>query len=538
MPEKSNNSNTPHRWYEGAVVYQIYPRSFQDSSGNGIGDLRGIINRLDYLNDGAGGGLGVDAIWLSPIYTSPMADFGYDVADYCDIDPLFGTLEIFDELLHESHKRGIKVLIDFVPNHTSDQHSWFQQSRSSKTSDKRNWYVWRDPKPGGGPPNNWLSVFGGSAWQYDAHTEQYYLHSFLTEQPDLNWENPDVRHAIAEAMRFWLRRGVDGFRIDATDHIGKQATMDDEPVKSGLAATGDPYDVLEHIYSKNAGNYHKHMHFLANVLSHHPDTIAIFETWMQGQRKTQLLLDFYEHMPKPNAMPFNFELMDTPWEAHAIKTRVDTFQAGLTDDHLPVYVLSNHDRQRFPARLGESAVPSAAVLELTLPGIALIYYGDEIGMTDIEVDQKDMQDPFGKRYPEYGRDGCRSPMQWDDSPHAGFSQAKPWLPTHENYLSINVQHQLNDKHSLLQLYKKLLTLRRQHEALRIGRYIPVLAGEKGVLVFDRATDDEIIRMIINFTNEPKELLHSEARGKLLLSTEDAMSHNFSILPHEAKIIQR
>jgi len=259
---------------------------------------------------------------------------------------------------------------------------------------------------------------------------------------------------------------------------------------------------------------------------------------MQGQRKTQLLLDFYEHMPKPNAMPFNFELMDTPWEAHAIKTRVDTFQAGLTDDHLPVYVLSNHDRQRFPARLGESAVPSAAVLELTLPGIALIYYGDEIGMTDIEVDQKDMQDPFGKRYPEYGRDGCRSPMQWDDSPHAGFSQAKPWLPTHENYLSINVQHQLNDKHSLLQLYKKLLTLRRQHEALRIGRYIPVLAGEKGVLVFDRATDDEIIRMIINFTNEPKELLHSEARGKLLLSTEDAMSHNFSILPHEAKIIQR
>lgn len=538
MPEKSSKQPMPHRWYEGAVVYQVYPRSFQDTTGNGVGDLQGVIDRLNYLNDGHGGGLGVDAIWLSPIYTSPMIDFGYDVADYCDIDPLFGSLDIFDNLIDQAHQRGIKVLVDFVPNHTSNKHPWFEQSRSAKTSDKRDWYVWRDGKPGGGPPNNWLSVFGGLAWQYDRHTGQYYLHSFLKEQPDLNWENPQVRHAIAEAMRFWLKRGVDGFRIDATDHIGKQANMDDEPRNPAYSATHDPYDVLEHIYSKNAGNYHKHMHFLASVLAHHPDKIAILETWMQGQRKTQLLLDFYEHMPKPNAMPFNFELMDTPWEAHAIKARIDTFQAGLTDDHLPVYVLSNHDRKRFPSRLGEKVCASAATLELTLPGIALVYYGDEIGMSDIDVKPEDTQDPFGKRHPEYSRDGCRSPMQWDNSVNSGFSDAQPWLPLHENYETTNVAAQLDDNGSLLTIYQRLIALRREKQALRIGRYVPVLAGEDGVLVFDRATDNDVVRIIINFTDKAKELLHSEARGEVLFSTHKRGSHNFQLQPHEAKIIKR
>lgn len=538
MPEKSSKQPMSRRWYEGAVIYQIYPRSFQDTTGNGVGDLQGVIDRLDYLNDGHGGGLGVDAIWLSPIYTSPMIDFGYDVADYCDIDPLFGSLDTFDNLIEQAHQRGIKVLIDFVPNHTSDKHSWFEQSRSTKTSDKRDWYVWRDGKSGGGPPNNWLSVFGGSAWQYNRHTGQYYLHSFLKEQPDLNWENPDVRHAIAEAMRFWLKRGVDGFRIDATDHIGKQLNMDDEPHNPAYSATHDPYDVLEHIYSKNAGNYHKYMHFLASVLAHHPEKIAIFETWMQGQRKTQLLLDFYEHMPKPNAMPFNFELMDTPWEAHAIKARVDAFQAGLTDDHLPVYVLSNHDRKRFPSRLGEKACAGAATLELTLPGIALVYYGDEIGMRDIDVSPDDTQDPFGKRYPEYSRDGCRAPMQWDSSQHAGFSSVEPWLPVHKEYKITNVSKQSHEEHSLLAIYQALITLRRQQQALRLGRYVPVLAGEDGVLIFDRATDSEVVRVVINFTDQPKELLHSEARGQELFSTHKQGSHNFQLQPHEAKIIKR
>ena len=279
-----NKTNT--HWYEGSVIYQIYPRSFQDSTGDGVGDLRGIISRLDYLADGEG--LGVDAVWLSPFYPSPMADFGYDVSDYCDVDPVFGTLDDFDELLEAAHSRGIRMLIDLVPNHTSIEHEWFKESRASRDNPKRDWYIWRDADEDGMPPNNWLSVFGGRAWTWDDATRQYYLHSFLKEQPDLNWNNPEVREAIAEVMRFWLDRGVDGFRVDATDHVGKAKGLPDDTLKSSERGYDiNDYGSLMHENSVDAGAYHQHMNYIADVLSDYEERIAVFETWGETVKATK-----------------------------------------------------------------------------------------------------------------------------------------------------------------------------------------------------------------------------------------------------------
>ncbi len=505
---------TNNKWYEGSVIYQIYPRSFQDSSGNGVGDLRGIISRLEYLADGSG--LGVDAVWLSPFYPSPMADFGYDVSDYCDVDSVFGTLDDFDELLEAAHSRGIRILIDLVPNHTSIEHEWFKESRASRNNPKRDWYIWRDADEDGLPPNNWLSVFGGRAWTWDEITQQYYMHSFLSQQPDLNWENLQVRQAIADVMRFWLDRGVDGFRVDAVDHVGKAAGLPSESLKAGRYSVDD-YDSLDHEYSLNAGRHYQHINYMVDVLNEYQDKIAIFETRGKDKNSYDELFRFYENVVSPNAMPFNFHLMHTPWDGAHLKQRVDTFQSWLTLERNPVYVLSNHDKLRFPARIGSDSVRVAAMLELTLPGIAMMYYGDEIGMAGVEIQPYQVLDPLGQSHPDEGRDGARSPMQWSQEDNAGFSKGTPWLPVAKDYKEKNVSLQNGDKGSVLELYKSLINMRKKQPALKYGSYVEVDSSDERVLEFERVCDEQRLRIVLNLSGDSVDLPELES-SRVLLST--------------------
>jgi len=409
--------NQDQLWWQTGVIYQIYPRSFRDSNDDGIGDLPGIIQRLDYLSET----LGVDAIWLSPFYPSPMADFGYDVSDYCNVDPMFGTLADFDRLVAEAHQRHLQVIIDFVPNHTSDQHPWFAESRSSRQSAKRDWYVWRDAKPDGGLPNNWPSHFGGPAWEWDAATQQYYLHSFLKEQPDLNWRNPETKAAMFDAVRFWLERGVDGFRLYVAHYFMKDPDLRDNPPAPQPSTASykqiNEYDKFLHINDKG-----------------HPDAHQVF-------REFRALLDSYEAMrPRYSVgeihifdwrewvkyygqldelhMPFNFALLWAKWEAQSVRQVVDSLEAVLPPGAWPNYVLGNHDEPRLASRYGREQARVAALLLLTLRGTPTLYQGDELGMVNADIPADQQQDPYGLRVPGMGRDGCRTPMQWSDAPNA------------------------------------------------------------------------------------------------------------------------
>ncbi|MEM1271444.1 MAG: alpha-amylase family glycosyl hydrolase, partial [Bacteroidota bacterium] len=427
-----------HPWWKTGVVYQVYPRSFQDANRDGVGDLAGILSRVGYLAHT----LGIDAVWLSPFYRSPMADFGYDVADYTDVDPIFGTLEDFDELRAAIHAHGLKLIVDFVPNHSSDQHPWFMESRLSKESPKRDWYVWRDPAPDGGPPNNWLSVFGGSAWTFDEPTGQYYLHSFLEEQPDLNWRNPDVEAAMHDALRFWLDRGVDGFRLDVAHFIMKDPELRDNPLASDAGEyhkdMGD-YDTQEHIHDKGHPDVHAAFARIRQVLDEYPDRYSVGEIhefdWEQWAS--------YYGNGKGLHMPFNFGLLKAKWEAGSVREIVDAVEAAVPDNGWPNYVLGNHDEKRIATRLGEPQSRAAAVLLLTLRGTPTLYYGDELGMREASIPDALQQDPWGQRVPGLGRDGCRTPMQWDASSNAGFTEAAmPWLPVQSGYPHRNVAAEL------------------------------------------------------------------------------------------------
>lgn len=409
-------------WWQSGVIYQIYPRSYMDSNGDGIGDLRGVISKLDYLANT----LGVDAFWLSPFYKSPMADFGYDVSDYCDVDPIFGTLADFDELVKEAHARNLKVVVDFVPNHCSDQHPWFVEARSSKDNPKRNWFTWRDPKPDGSPPNNWLSVFGGPAWTLDPQTGQYYLHSFLPQQPDLNWRNPEVKAEMFKAMRFWLDRGVDGFRIDVAHFIMKDPELRDNPLNTGGASQmqkpmGD-YDSQIHLYDKGHADNHPLYREIRALLNEY-DKIAprmsvgeihIFD-WEEWAT-------YYGNPDDEVHLPFNFALVGAPWRADVLRTVVDNVERVLTRGQQPNYVFSNHDEPRISSRLGAESARSVMMALLTLRGTPTMYYGDEIGMVNGDITPDMIIDPWGKNYPELGRDPERTPMQWDSSPNAASRQ--------------------------------------------------------------------------------------------------------------------
>lgn len=505
-----------HTWWQTGIIYQIYPRSFADSDGDGVGDLRGITSRLDYLE-----WLGVDAVWLSPFYPSPMADFGYDVADYCEVDPLFGTLADFDELLEGAHRRGIRLLIDLVPNHTSDEHPWFVESRSSRDNPKRDWYVWRDPASGGGPPNNWESVHGGgSAWEWDEETGQYYLYTFQVEQPDLNWHHPEVREAMYGVMRFWLDRGVDGLRIDALPHVAKDERLRDNSPNPDWKP-GDPVWKRQlRIYSEDHTEILETVREMRAVADEYDgDRVLIGEAYLPLER----LMQYYGEERDGLHMPFNFGLLEMPeWEPRALASLVKAYEAALPQGAWPNWVLGNHDNPRIASRLGQERARAAQMLLLTLLGTPTCYYGDEIGMRDVEIPTERIQDPQGLYDPTYNRDPARTPMQWDASPNAGFcpEDAEPWLPIAGDHEVVNVEAQQDDPRSTLALFRRLISLRRKLPALTAGSYHPFDTGDGSVQAYLREHGEQRLLVVLNFSSERRALDLSEAgvEGEALCST--------------------
>lgn len=506
------------KWWQKGIVYQIYPRSFQDSNADGIGDLQGIIDRLDYLNDGTENSLGVDAIWISPFYRSPMKDFGYDVADYCDIDPMFGTLDDFDRLVTEAHKRGIKIIIDWVPNHTSDQHPWFIESRASRDNSKHDWYIWRDPKPDGSRPNNWGSIFGGPAWEWDETRQQYYYHMFVKEQPDLNWANPAVYSAMTDVLHFWLKRGVDGFRMDVVYLIHKADGMPDNPVDPNADPNLPENDIFSrqiHLYDGAQPEVHKYMRRFREITDQYGDTTIVGEIWEDDLAKWT---SYYGPEDDELQLPFNFRLMQLKeWSEGVVRKSVDDLEAALPEFAWPNYVLGNHDRKRPASRVGSQAQARVAqMLLLTLRGTPTLYQGDELGMEEAVIPRDQWVDPWGINL-GITRDGCRTPMQWDDSRYAGFSTVPPWLPVQSDSIWRNVTDMAKDPRSFLTMVRRLIHLRRQSPALHAGEYYALDTTPAGVFAYIRAHGSERVLVALNFTGEAKTMLLPDS-GTLMLNT--------------------
>jgi alpha-glucosidase len=506
---------TDHPWWKTAVIYQVYPRSFQDSDGDGIGDLPGIERRLDHFIE-----LGVDAVWISPIYPSPMVDFGYDVSDYTGIHPMFGTLQDFDRLIAAAHARRLKLLLDFVPNHSSDQHPWFLESRSSRDNPKRDWYIWRDAAADGGPPNNWISDFGGSAWDWDAKTGQYYYHAMLVEQPDLNWRNAACKAAMLDAMRFWFDRGVDGFRVDILWHMIKAEAFPDNPANPAWTpGMADMHRVLQ-LHSTDQPEVHgiaAEMRALADSYGKEGERLLVGEIYLPVDR----LMEYYGREAAPEVqLPFNFQLIDAPWNARALHDLIAGYEAALPPGGWPNWVLGNHDRPRAAARFGDAQARIAAMLLLTLRGTPTIYYGDEIGIGAVDIPADRIADPRELREPGlgFGRDPVRTPMAWDGSAHAGFSAGVPWLPLHADWPDRNVTAERDDPASMLSLYRDLLQLRRAHRALSLGE-MTMLPAEGAVLAYERTYAGERIIIVLNLSgSEARISLPEDVATTRLLST--------------------
>ncbi len=500
-----------HVWWKSGVVYQVYPRSFQDTNADGIGDLRGIEKRLGYLK-----WLGIDAIWISPIYPSPMADFGYDISDYCNIDPVFGSLADFDSLMAAAHSLGLRVILDFVPNHTSDRHPWFLESRASRDNAKRDWYIWRYGKADGQPPNNWISQFGGPAWSFDPTTQQYYLHSFLREQPDLNWRNPAVRAAMFDVMRFWLDRGVDGFRVDVLWLLIKDAELRDNPPNPSYQPTQAAINKFVPVYNADQPEVHELIAEMRAVLNRYEARVLIGEIYLPLKR----LVAYYGKELGGAHLPFNFQLLSTAWTAKAIAQLITEYEAALPSGGWPNWVLGNHDQPRIAARVGPAQARIAAMLLLTLRGTPTLYYGDELGIGKVDIPREAMQDPWEKNEPGLGlsRDPSRTPFQWDSTPYAGFSTVRPWLPLDPNYRSCNVETLTVDKTSILNLYRLLLSIRRKHAALHRGA-VELIGANHGALIYRRSAEDERIMVVLNF-NPSEQKMHRQdlAGGELLACT--------------------
>jgi alpha-glucosidase len=490
-----------HRWWQNAVFYEIYPRSFADSNNDGIGDLKGIASKLDYLKD-----LGVDAIWISPCFPSPQVDFGYDVSDYKNIDPMYGTLADFDLLAAEAKKRNIHIILDFVVNHTSDQHQWFLDSKSSRTSAHRDWYIWRDGRGPGQPPNNWVSIFGGSAWKLDPTTNQYYYHFFYREQPDLNWRNPAVKDAMFGVESWWYERGVSGFRLDAVHTLFEDPNLKDNPIlKPGTNAFGDPFE--DNKNNTKLPEVHDILRGLRKIADQY-NAVLIGETWTadvaelnqyygQGNDELQLPMDFLFTMVN-KLSPAEF------------RKQIATVNGA---SGWPTFVISNHDIVRSYDRYGDGEhndqiAKLMAALYLTLRGTPIMYYGEEIGMkTTPPTSQEEVKDPIGRRgWPnEKGRDGERTPMQWDASANAGFSTVKPWLPVPPTYKTHNVAEESKDANSVLEFYKKLLKLRHENTVLLDGRYQPINEADNNVLSYLRIYKDRGVVVALNMTNTPQKI---------------------------------
>ncbi|QHT67683.1 DUF3459 domain-containing protein [Rhodocytophaga rosea] len=500
-----------HLWWQKGIIYQIYPRSFMDSNADGVGDIQGIITKLDYLQ-----WLGIQAIWVSPVYPSPMADFGYDIADYTGIHPLFGSLKDFDALLKQVHGRGMKLILDLVPNHSSDQHPWFLESRSSRDNPKRDWYLWHDPGKDGGPPNNWLSVFGGSGWEWDETTSQYYYHAFLKEQPDLNWRNPEVQQAMLDAMRFWMDRGVDGFRVDVMWHMVKDNQWRNNPPNPDYKPHMATYEKLTPAYSTDQPEVHEIVGMMRRLMDEYEDRLIIGEIYLPIHK----LVTYYGINNQGAHLPFNFQLIALPWNARQISSTIDQYEGALPANGWPNWVLGNHDQSRIASRVGKSQARVAAMLLLTLRGTPTIYYGDEIGMHDVAIPEEEVQDPQGLNMPglNLSRDPFRTPMQWDDSLNAAFTTGKPWLRLAEDYKRNNVQAQKDDAESMLTLYRRLIELRNTEPALHIGNYIPVYT-ENDLLAFIREADKRFL-VVLNLSHAPGYFTPTdvEIHGRILLST--------------------
>ena len=499
-------------WWRHGIFYQIYPRSFQDTNADGVGDIKGIIERLPYLQS-----LGVDAIWLSPIFPSPMADFGYDIANYTGIDPLFGTMGDFDALVYTAHASGLKIILDLVPNHTSDQHPWFVESRGSCDNAKRDWYIWRDPAADGGPPNNWLSEFGGSAWQYDPTTRQYYYHAFLAQQPDLNWRNPEVRRAIYDVMRFWLRKGVDGFRVDVIWHLVKDAEFRDNPPNRDYREGRPPHERILPLNSTDQSEVQDVIADMRRVIDEFDSRVLIGEIYLPLER----LVVYYGKDLAGAHLPFNFALLSAPWNARAIEKIIFKCESVLPQGAWPNWVLGNHDRPRVASRVGRAQVRVAVMLLLTLRGTPTLYYGDEIGMHQVAIAPEQVHDPFEKNVPGIGvgRDGCRTPMQWDATRYAGFSTSRPWLPLADDFAHENVVNLNADAASILSLYKALIGLRKKLPQLVSGDYVPV-AAEGDLLLYRREGAEGTAVIALNLGAEPVSIKSDAAglNGEILLST--------------------
>ena len=518
--------NTP--WWQSAIVYQIYPWSFQDSNGDGIGDLPGIISRLDYLN-GSPDSLGVDAIWLSPIYLSPMHDFGYDVSDYCDIDPRFGTLADFDRLVSEAHRRGIRVVMDLVLNHTSNQHPWFIESRSSRTSAKRDWYYWADGKSGRRPPNNWAARFGGSAWTHDPHTGQYYLHSFLSEQPDLNWTNPAVRDAVFGVVRFWLDRGVDGFRLDAINWLGKDTSWPDNPARLAWRS----YYRQIHRYDRDQPHTHEALRALRSSLKDREDILLVGETSSDTPGGPAA---FYGNGSNELHEVFDFRLLRSDWHPDTFRRLILDSDRAVPQGGWPPVVFSNHDQSRHIDRYGAGGeairrARAAALLLFTLRGTPFVYYGEELGLHDGRLRRADLHDPYTIRYWPWktGRDPARTPMPWDDSPQAGFTTGRPWLPLSHAWRQTNVAGEQHDPASILSLYKRLIRMKKGSNALTVGTYHPVDGGPPECLFFTRESlvdgQRDALFIAVNFSAHTQKISLPAGpsklgrHGTLMLSTD-------------------
>jgi alpha-glucosidase len=513
-------------WWKRAVVYEVYPRSFQDSGGDGIGDLNGILQRLDYLVQ-----LGVDAIWVSPIYPSPMADFGYDVSDYCGIDPVFGTLKDFDRLLAEVHRRGLKMILDFVPNHTSDRHPWFLESRSSRDNPKRDWYLWRDE------PNNWMSNFGGSGWQRDEVTRQYYYHSFLKEQPDLNWRNPPVRKAMYDVLRFWLERGVDGFRVDVMWLMIKDNQYRDNPPNPGYKPGDSDGHRFLTIYNSNQPEVHEIVAEMRAVVDAYPERVLIGEIYLPVPQ----LMTYYGTDLKGANLPFNFQLLQCAWSATAIAKAISEYDAALPAGAWPNWVLGNHDQPRIASRIGALQAKVAAMLLLTLPGTLTLYYGEEIGMTNVPIAPEEVQDPAEKNEPGIGmgRDPERTPMPWGPTSLAGFTTGKPWLPLGPDHPSVNVATLNQDEGSILHLYRKLILLRQAHSELVAGK-MGSIAAEENLLRYERAGSAERFLILLNMGHDPIQVVTEN--GTICMSTcldreGDAVNGSVGLRDSEGMIIR-
>ena len=534
MPGQGSNG---HEWWRDATFYQVYPLSFSDSDGDGYGDLDGIRSKLGYLANT----LGVDGVWISPFYRSPMRDWGYDIADHTAVDPIFGSMAVATGLIDEAHGLGLRVIVDYIPNHTSDHHPWFVESRSSKDNPKRDWYVWRDPQPDGSPPNNWVSVFSGPMWTLDEATGMYYRHTYLPTQPDLNWRNPELVEQMYDVARFWLDAGVDGFRVDAAHQMMKDPLERDNPPvppdhKRPWKDMGE-YDHHLHLYDYGHPDVHDVYRAFRKVVDSYPGDrlivgeIHIFDLPEWASYYGEALDEFH--------MPFNFHLMATDWDAVQLRASIESILWNVPVGAWTNWTLGNHDEVRLATRLGPRDARLAAMLLLTLRGTPFLYYGDEIGMTQVPIAPDQARDPWGLNVPYLSRDGARTPMQWDGSPHGGFTDGTPWLPLSPDYRQSNVETELGDPGSMLNLYRRLLSLRRESDALRRGSYLSHPSSTDRVLVYRREADLETATVALNLSGQGATV--SIRSGRVRISTldherNDDVNGSLDLAPREGVVV--